>query len=58
MTKTVCPPDEDSYGGQQTSSDGKTPCLIAAEGAKVSMRMTDSKAVTRIIFIKKYNILT
>lgn len=59
MTKTVYTPDEDSfphdedsYGGQQTSSDGKTPCLFAAEGAEVSMRMTDSKAVTRIIFIK------
>lgn len=51
MTKTVCPHDEDSYGGQQTSSDGKTPCLLAAEGPEVSMRMTDSKAVTRIIFI-------
>lgn len=53
MTKTVCPHDEDSYGGQQTSSDGKTPCLLAAEGAEVSMRMTDGKTVTRIIFIKQ-----
>lgn len=59
MTKIVYTPDEDSfphdkgsYGGQQTSSDGKTPCLLAAEGAKVSMRMTDGKTVTRIIFIK------
>lgn len=51
MTKTVCPHDEGCYGGQQTSSDGKTPCLLAAEGAEVSMRMTDSKTVTRIIFI-------
>lgn len=52
MTKIVYTHDEDSYGGQQTSSDGKTPCLLAAEGAEVSMRMTDGKTVTRIIFIK------